>query len=299
MKRYLLTVIENLKADDSGKLEKQLREACYDWDFQKYRQQEICFSPIFLRDRKQLEEYMQRMVGDTTDVTNEVVILSDDRECLLWAKKMAIARIGYQAAGEQGFLEGADLVVESLGDIDAEMLYRQMKREAGMPWTIMETERCVVREFQMSDLDALFRLYEGEGMTDYLEPLYPYEEEKKYQQAYITCMYRYFGYGMWLVFEKESGQLIGRAGIEQREEVDGELELGYAIGVPYQRKGYATEVCLAIMNYCRDYLDAEQLFCMVEPANKASIALAEKIGFTFEKECINEGKRMCIMRCIL
>lgn len=304
MKMYLLTMIANLKEEDKRKLEKQLIEPCYDWDFQKHRQQEICFSPIFLEGEKELEAYLQDIKKESKEQNEKnrmsnIVVLSDNSQCLIAAKKFGVARIGYQEAGQQDFLEGTDLIVESLEDIETEIFYRQAQREAGIPWTILETERLVVREFQMSDLDELFHLYKGKGMTDYMEPLYPYEEEKEYQQAYIAYMYRYFGYGMWLIFEKESGQLIGRAGIEHREEFEGELELGYAIGTPYQRKGYATEVCLAIMEYCRTYFGTQQLFCMIEAENKASIALAEKIGFVLEKECMNEGKRMCIMRCIL
>ena len=48
---------------------------------------------------------------------------------------------------------------------------------------------------------------------------------------------------MWIVCDRNTGELIGRAGVEHREELGGELELGYAIGVPWQRQGYATEVC--------------------------------------------------------
>ncbi|MGN0352523.1 MAG: GNAT family N-acetyltransferase [Roseburia sp.] len=304
MKMCLLTVIENLKEEDRRKLEKQLREPCYDWDFQKRQQRKICFSPIFLQGEKELDAYLQAAKNEREELNkkykmNSIVVLSDDSQCLIKTKKSGIARIGYQEAGKQEFLDGTDLIVENLEDIEPEMLYQQIQREAGIPWTILETERLVVREFQMSDLDELFHLYEGKGMTDYMEPLYSYEKEKEYQQAYITYMYRYYGYGMWLVFEKESGKLIGRAGIEHREEFKGELELGYAIGTSYQRKGYATEVCLAIMEYCKEYLGVQQLFCMIEVENKASIALAEKIGFVLEKECMNEGKRMCIMRCIL
>ncbi len=55
-----------------------------------------------------------------------------------------------------------------------------------------------------------------------------YEEEREYQQAYIEQMYRFYGYGMWIVCDRNTGELIGRAGVEHREELGGELELGYA-----------------------------------------------------------------------
>lgn len=72
-------------------------------------------------------------------------------------------------------------------------------------------------------------MYAEPGMTDYMEGLYEYEEELEYQKAYIENMYRFYGYGMWLVFEKKTGTLIGRAGVEHREELNGDMELGYAI----------------------------------------------------------------------
>ena len=71
----------------------------------------------------------------------------------------------------------------------------------------------------------------GQRQPGYIEPLFAREEEAEYQQAYITHMYGYYGYGMWLVFDRTTGNLIGRAGLEHRD-FDGqtELEMGYVIG---------------------------------------------------------------------
>ena len=79
----------------------------------------------------------------------------------------------------------------------------------------------MIRELSLEDLPALEKLYQKEGVTwrldadgeripGFIEPLFAKEKEKKYQQAYITNMYGYYGYGMWLVFDKASGELIGR-----------------------------------------------------------------------------------------
>lgn len=295
MKKNVLILIKNLKKSDKKRLEKQLKKPCFDWDFTLCRQVTIWFSPLFFEKKETLLEFLE----ENANAKEEQILLSNDSQCFCIAKEYQIASMGYQDKRKDEFLEGTDFVVEALEDVEAELLYRQMQRANHIPWTILTTERLVVRELQLSDLDALFELYEGEGMTDYIEPLYPYEKEKEYQQAYITHMYRYYGYGMWLVFEKTSGKLVGRAGIEHREEFNGELELGYAIGRPFWRKGYATEVCRAICEYSKKHLNAGEIFCMVESENKASIALAEKIGFVFERECRKEGKKMCVMRCIL
>lgn len=220
------------------------------------------------------------------------LLLSENSKHLQEAEKRGMARIGVLRAGSKEFLPGTDTVVEEISDLDDDFFLKCYQREHQIPWTILRTERCVVREFELEDLEALFELYRGEGMTDFMEGLYSYEEEKKYQTAYINYMYRYFGYGMWLVFEKESGKLIGRAGIEHREELGGELELGYAIGVPFQRKGYATEVCKAIMSYVENKLEFQRISCLIEKENEVSVHLAKKLGFAWKEELLIGGKKM-------
>lgn len=192
---------------------------------------------------------------------------------------------------DQG-MQDAIMLIEGLEEADRMFLERVYERKHGIPWTIVTTERCIVREITLNDLDGLFALYAGKGMTEYLEPLYEYEKEKEYQKSYINYMYRLYGYGMWVVIEKKTGKLIGRVGIENREACDGEPELGYMIDVSYQKNGYATEVCLAVIDYAWDFLEFDKLNCLIQKGNTASECLAEKLGFTFQEEMDLDGKCM-------
>lgn len=232
----------------------------------------------------------------------ESLFVSGDEEELSAAAKTGMALVRYLFPADGGGArtdEGpgvpcgeADLLVEGFEEVGFSCLERVFWRRHGVPWTILETRRCVVREFSMEYLDALFGLYAGEGMTDYMEPLYEYEKEKEYQQAYIEHIYRFYGYGTWIVCEKDSGALIGRVGIDHREELLGEPELGYAIGVPYQRQGYATEVCRAILSYAKEELGMEKLNCLIEAGNEVSVRVAEKLGFTWAEKMDVNGKEM-------
>ena len=209
------------------------------------------------------------------------------------AAELGMASVCFQpkdADGPRGVM--ADMYAEGFDEVDEAFFLRVFQRHHGLPWTILTTERCVVKEFSMEYLDDLFELYAGEGMTDYIEPLYPYEEERAYQEAYIRNMYGFYGYGMWIVCGKETGRLIGRAGIESREEMGGELELGYAIGTPFQRQGYATEVCGAIIRYAWEELAADRLHCMIEEGNAVSEQFAKKLGFSYTETVCIDGKRM-------
>lgn len=221
-------------------------------------------------------------------LTKEMLVISENPGILSECIAAGMTTIAYLSPTDKG-LPQVDMLVEGFEEVDYDFLEKVYQRHHGLPWTILETERLVVRELALSDMDALFELYSYEGMTDYMEGLYAYEEEYDYQKAYIENMYHFFGYGMWLVFEKETGKLVGRAGVEHREELEGELELGYAIGTPWQGRGYATEVCRGILEYVREELGFEEIGSLVQPENIVSVRLLEKLGFNMEKEVVLDG----------
>lgn len=221
------------------------------------------------------------------------------------AKALHLAVLGYlnpEFPGQD--LWGLTMLVQGFEEVDETFLEQVYLREHALPWKIADTKRCVIREFTMTDLDALQELYDKPGVTmrfnengkpvkGFIEPLYPPKEEKEYQQAYIANMYGYYGYGMWLVFEKTSGKLIGRAGLENREYPDGtELELGYVIAPEWQHQGVATEVCTAIMEFAKQKLDFARLNALTAEENKASIALLGKLGFKYMEDTEVSGNRM-------
>ena len=175
----------------------------------------------------------------------------------------------------------ADFIVQGFEETGVQFFDRIQKRKNRLPWNILYTKRTCVREITLDDMEELFELYQGEGITDFTEPLYEWQKEAEYTKSYIEHMYYYYGYGMWVVRHRESGRLLGRAGIGHREEGDRVLmELGYIIGREYQNQGYATEVCQAVMEYAAKELQMAELHCMIHPQNYASRRVARRLGFT-------------------
>lgn len=224
----------------------------------------------------------------------QALLISENAAHLRAARAAGMATLGYLAPDAKqtsGDLQ-ADMFAEGFDEVDFAFLEKVYQRHHGLPWTILTTKRCIVREFCMDDLDDLFALYAGKGMTDYMEPLYEYEKEREYEEAYIKHMYGFYGYGMWMVIDRETGKLIGRMGIEHREELGGELELGYAVSVPFQRKGYAMEVCSAIISYAGEELGVPSLNCLIEEGNTVSEHLAKRLGFDCQETILLDGKSM-------
>lgn len=241
----------------------------------------------------QTREEFEELLEDREIKLNALLIASSDITIAL-GKELGVATLAYVNPNfPNQTYSGVDMIVEGFDEVDADFLEKVYQRYHHIPWTILETERCVVKELSLEDLDHLFELYADEGMDEFTESLFEYEEEKTYQEAYINNMYRFFGYGMWLVFQKETGKIIGRAGLEHREINDEiELELGYLIGKKYQGQGYATEVCQAILAYAKENTDFEHINCVIQKGNEVSVHMAEKLGFVQREDYDLDGKIM-------
>ncbi len=169
--------------------------------------------------------------------------------------------------------------IEDIGFIKLSVIRRMWQRYHGIPWTIADTDRLIIREQEMSDLDSLYDIYDDEEAAKYVEPLYKdRKREEEYLRDYIDNQYRFYEYGQWALVLRETGELIGRAGFSQREGYD-IPEIGYIIGKKYRRAGYAKEALNAIIGYGRNELGIEEYMAFSSDRNKASVELLKRLGF--------------------
>ena len=183
-----------------------------------------------------------------------------------------------------------------LTEISADYLDKVYRRYAGIPWDILETERCFLRETTESDVDAFYEIYADPSITAYMENLYPdREQELAYTRDYIKNVYELYGHGVWTVCLKETGQVIGRAGLSFREGFE-DAELGFVIGVTWQGRGIATEVCKAVLEFGARELGFERVIAFVEPDNRISRHLLKKLGFEEREEVELGGKTHVLYR---
>ena len=191
---------------------------------------------------------------------------------------------------------GALYVIEQMEEIDYETVNMVYRRLAGLPWDIITTKRCIIRETIVEDADSFYQIYAEPEITKYMEDLYAdRDEEIAYIKDYQEKVYSFYGYGMWTVLTKD-GTVIGRAGISWREGFDCP-ELGFVIGVPWQRQGYAYEVCSAILTYAHKELNMTQIQALVMQGNNKSENLCRKLGFQYLRQTIIDGQIYSQMVC--
>ena len=125
-------------------------------------------------------------------------------------------------------------------------------------------------------------------MNDVLENYSSFHEK---WNAYINRIYTFYDYGIWGVFLKETNTLIGQCGIQSVIINDNEeIELGYLLSQQYQKNGYGKEMITAVLQYAKTQLSFNRIVAQIAPENKASIALAQKCGMSFQ-EIISSSKQ--------
>lgn len=221
---------------------------------------------------------------------DEILVISDSPEII---KKMAVKGFYvtgfYHPQNKNEIFEGISYAVTDVEELTVRSYEEVYCRLAGIPWDILETERLYVRESTVEDVTDFYRIYGEPSMTDYIEDLYQEpEEERAYMQDYIRQMYGFYGFGMWTVIEKKQERIIGRAGLDVREGYD-LPELGFIIEKSYQQKGYAKEVCSAILAYAKDELLFDKVRALVEKENIVSVHLLKQLGFTYERDVTERG----------
>lgn len=195
-----------------------------------------------------------------------------------------------------GDFDGVGYLVMDLQEVDADYLDKVYRRYLDIPWDILETERCCLRETTLEDVAAFYEIYAEPSVTRFMEDLFADREaELAYTQDYKEKVYEFYGYGIWTVCLKETGEVIGRAGLNPREGYE-QPELGFVIGVPWQHKGLATEVCKAVLSFGRRELGMTEVIAFVQPENLASEHILQKLGFEREGRTVILGRDHGIWR---
>lgn len=144
---------------------------------------------------------------------------------------------------------------------------------------IAKTNRLTLRELQLADAAFALRLYNEPSFLQHIGDKGVRtlaDAEKNLQQGAIAS-YAQHGYGMWLV-ENQQGQAIGLCGLIKRDFLT-ETDLGYAYLPQYFGVGYAYEAASAVLAYAAAHTELKTLVAIVSPANLASKALLQKLGF--------------------
>ncbi|WP_300806369.1 DNA-3-methyladenine glycosylase I, partial [Helicobacter sp. UBA3407] len=147
---------------------------------------------------------------------------------------------------------------------------------------VCESECVFLRPYTQADFAALHKIVSDK------ETMYAWGQgfSKKQSQEWLDkqlAHYQQYGFGIWAIIEKQSGAIIGNAGLNHTEiSLKGKtqkiVEIGYLLHRNFWGKGYGSEVARMCVKYGFETLGLEEVYCLIKEDNLSSIKVAQKLG---------------------
>ena len=151
----------------------------------------------------------------------------------------------------------------------------------------LETNRLLLRPILPSDKEMIFE-YRSDKETNKYQGWIP--ENVKDVEAFIGKVSKTINepetWFQFVIVEKESKRIIGDLGIHFFGEENLQVEIGCTLNKNFQSKGYATESVETVINYLFNDLKKHRIRTSIDPKNRNSINLVERIGFRKEAHLV-------------
>ena len=151
----------------------------------------------------------------------------------------------------------------------------------------LETERLVLRQFTLADVDNLVGLDSDPGVMRFVTGgrATPRDEiVTDFLPAFLSYYERFAGYGFWAAVEKSTGDFLGwfhfRPGAGA---ADGDVELGYRLRQSAWGQGYATEGSRALIRKGFTELGVQRVVAETLAVHAASRRVMEKAGLSLAR----------------
>ena len=143
---------------------------------------------------------------------------------------------------------------------------------------ILETPRLRLREMTREDLPDLGLMLRDDEVMYAYNGAFDEGETLAWLERQLGRYERY-GFGLWAVVLRETGEMIGQCGLTMQPWKDREvLEVGYLFRKEYWHRGYATEGALACAEYAFRRLGAEEVCSIIRDTNLPSQGVALRCG---------------------
>lgn len=147
----------------------------------------------------------------------------------------------------------------------------------------------------LKDFDALYAVLADSDIMQH----YPYTFDKARVQNWINKnieRYRVFGFGLWAVCLKSTGEMIGDCGLTMQK-INGVIlpEIGYHIAKVHQHHGYAKEAACAVRDWTFAHTPFGMVYSYMKKSNLPSSSTAQANGMTLLDEFTDdEGEQTVV-----
>jgi len=151
--------------------------------------------------------------------------------------------------------------------------------DGGRSMAVIETQRLTLREMNDGDWTDLCEILQDPLVMYAYEHAFNDEEAREWLKKQYDRYSRY-GYGLWAVLLKDTGEWVGQCGLTMQDIGEDEPvpEVGYLFKQKYWHKGYATEAARACKAYAFEVLGFDRVYSIIRDTNQASQRVALRNG---------------------
>ena len=130
----------------------------------------------------------------------------------------------------------------------------------------------------LADMQPLAAILQDERVMYAYNGAFSEEETLAWMQKQLR-RYRKFGFGLWAVLKRDTGEMIGQCGITMQEYRNTQVpEIGYLFAYKHWHQGYATEAAIACREYGFKTLHFDALYSIIRDTNIPSQNVALRNG---------------------
>jgi len=149
--------------------------------------------------------------------------------------------------------------------------------------TILETDRLLLREFEVCDAKNFYELNLNPNVIKYTgnKAFKDINEAKYFLENYSD--YQRNGFGRWAVINKANQVFLGWCGLKYDEKLN-ETDIGFRFFEHFWNLGFATESAKACIDYGFAKLNLKTIIGRAMKENSASVKVLEKIGLQYVRD---------------
>lgn len=135
-----------------------------------------------------------------------------------------------------------------------------------------------MQEMNVADMASLSSILCDERVMYAYNGAFSEDETTCWMQKQVQ-RYKEFGFGLWAVLKKDTGEMIGQCGITMQDYEGTQVpEIGYLFAYKHWYHGYATEAAMACRDYGFEILHFDALYSIIRDTNVASQKVALRLG---------------------
>jgi len=149
---------------------------------------------------------------------------------------------------------------------------------------VLETERLILRGHSLDDFNDSASMWADPEVVKHISGVPSSIEASWTRLLKYAGHWALLGFGYWMIEEKRNRHFIGEVGFADFKRnvtpaFDGAPETGWVLKPDKQGQGFATEAVAGSLEWADTVRGFDRTVCMVNPDHKASLRVAQKVGY--------------------